>query len=122
MLQPDSANQSAAGAAATTAQQVDACRSDIERIKLAVGSCMATALRIEGHDLAGQTVEVDFADPAWTTLAEQMDAASKAVAAGISVQSAQKLILGWTQDQIDEDARNRRREQGSLLAKAADPT
>jgi hypothetical protein len=110
MLVPDSANQSALGAAATTAQQVDACASDIARISIAIARCMATALTIEGYDLSDQTVQVDFLDPAWTTLAEQMDAASKAVAAGVSIATAQKHILGWTQEQIDEDAANRRRE------------
>lgn len=109
MLMPDGANQSASGAAATTAQQVDACRSDIERIKLAAAAAVVSALRIEGVDFGDETVEIDFLDPAWVTMAEQMDALSKAVPAGISLQSAQRLILGWSQEQIDEDERNRRR-------------
>ena len=121
-LMPDGQNQSAAGANATTAQQVDACRTDIERIKLGVAAAMVAALRIEGVNFGDETVEVDFLDPAWTTLAEQMDAVSKAVAAGMSLPTAQKMFLGWTQDQVDEDARNRRREAESsdvsLLASA----
>lgn len=110
MLQPDAANQSATGAAATTAQQVDACREDIDRIRLAVAAAILTALRIEGVDFGDETVEVDFIDPQWVTLAEQMDAVSKVVAAGVSLPMAQKLYLGWTDDQIAEDERNRRRE------------
>lgn len=109
MLMPDGANQSASGAAATTAQQVDACRSDIERIKLAAAAAVVSALRIEDVDFDDATVEVDFLAPDWVTMAEQMDALSKAVPAGISLQSAQRLILGWSQEQIDEDERNRRR-------------
>lgn len=126
-LMPDGQNQSAAGANATTAQQVDACRTDIERIKLAVAAAMVAALRIEGVDFGDETVEVDFLDPAWTTLAEQMDAVSKATSAGMSLPMAQKMFLGWTQDQIDEDERNRRRAAGGgildrvLAARTAQP-
>jgi len=110
MLQPDSANQSAGGAAATTAQQVDACNSDIDRIKLAAAAAIVTSLRIEGVDLGEDTVEVDFENPAWVTMAEKMDAYSKATAAGMSIKMAQKTYLGWTPDQIEEDDRNRARE------------
>ena len=107
---PDNANQSATGAAATTAQQVDACNSDIDRIKLAAAAAMVTSLRIEGVDLGEDTVEVDFENPAWVTLAEKMDAYSKAIAAGMSAKMAQKTYLGWSQEMIDEDDRNRARE------------
>lgn len=109
MLQPDSANQSATGAQATTQQQVDACDTDIGRIKLATAACVATALEFEGVDLEGQTVEVDFENPAWVTLAEKMDAYSKAVAAGMSAATAQKEFLGWSQEKIDEETRAQRR-------------
>ncbi len=123
MLMPDGANQSAQGATNTTAQQVDACRSDIDRIKLAAAAVILAGLRGEGIDFGDETVEVDFLDPAWVTLAEQMDALSKAVAAGMSLAMAQKMYLGWTQEQIDEDDRNRRRIQAretlSALAGAA---
>ena len=118
MLMPDGANQSATGAAATTAQQVDACRSDIERIRLAASAAMLSALRIEGVDFGDETVDIDFLDPAWTTMAEQMDALSKARAAGVSLQMAQKRFLGWSQEEIDEDERNRARE---LVAAAPTP-
>lgn len=120
MLTPDGQNQSATGAAATTAQQVDACRSDIGRISLAVASALLTALRVEGVDFGDDTVEADFEDPAWVTLAEKMDAYSKAIAAGMSIPMAQKEFLGWSQGQIDEDDRHRRlmqgREQLAVLA------
>jgi len=109
---PDSANQSATGALGTTSQQVDACRTDIDRIKLGAVAAVLEALRVEGIEPGEDTIEIDFDDPAWVTLAEKMDAYSKAVAAGMSVQMAQKVYLGWSQEQIDEDARNRRRERG----------
>ena len=126
MLLPEGANQSATGAAATTAQQVDACESDIDRIKLAAAACVATTLAIEGFDLGDETVEVDFENPAWVTLAEKMDAYSKAIAAGMSVAMAQKMYLGWSQEQIDEDARNRRRDasrsaMADLIGRTAQP-
>lgn len=119
MLQPDSANQSAGGAAATTAQQVDACTTDIDRIKLAVAAAIVTALRIEGVDLGEDTVEVDFENPAWVTLAEKMDAYSKAIASGMSVPMAQKTYLGWSQEQIDEDERNRTRAEARAAVAAS---
>ena len=118
MIQPDNTNQSAAGANATTAQQVDACRNDIDRIKLGAAAAIVRALEIEGIDLAGETVEVEFENPAWVTLAEKMDAYGKAIADGMSVAMAQKEILGWSQEMIDEDARNRRRERNLTAAVA----
>ena len=117
MLQPDNANQSASGAAATTAQQADACDSDIDRIKLGIEARMLDALRLEGFAVE-DTIEADFENPRWVTLAEKMDAYAKAVAAGMSVESAQKDILGWSQEQIDEDRANRTRTQ-ALDAMAA---
>lgn len=107
MLLPDGANQSATGAAATTAQQVDACNNDIDRIRLAVAGCIVAALAIERIDVGDDTVEIDFADPAWVTLAEQMDAYTKAVSSGIAPQVAQREILGWSPDQIAENERLR---------------
>lgn len=116
MLTPDSANQSATGAAATTAQQVDACNADIQRIRLAVAAAVMTALQIEGVDFGEDTVEADFENPAWVTLAEKMDAYSKAIAAGMSPQVAQKLYLGWSPELIEEDDANRRKTQARELA------
>lgn len=110
MLLPDGANQTAEGASNTTAQQVMACRYDIERLQPAVAALMATAIRAEGYELGDVAVEVDFLDPERVTLAEQMDAFTKAVASGVSLVSAQKHILQWSQDQIEEDERNRRRD------------
>ena len=112
MLLPDGANQTAEGVSNTTTQQVMACRYDIERLQPAVSAVMATALRAEGIELGGATIEVDFLDPERVTLAEQMDAFTKAVASGVSLVSAQKHILQWSQDQIEEDDRNRRRTAG----------
>jgi len=108
MLQPDNANQTAAGAAATTAQQADACDSDIDRIKLGIEARVLDSLILEGVEVE-DTIEADFENPRWVTLAEKMDAYSKAIAAGMSVESAQKDILGWSQEQIDEDTANRTR-------------
>lgn len=112
MLLPDGANQTAEGASNSTAQQVMACRYDIERLQPAVSAVMATALLAEGIVLGGATIEVDFLDPERVTLAEQMDAFVKAVASGVSLVSAQKHILQWSPDQIEEDERNRRRTAG----------
>lgn len=122
MLLPDGANQTAEGASNTTAQQVMACRYDIERLQPAVSAVMATALQAEGFDLGDESVEVDFLDPERVTLAEQMDAFGKAVAAGVSLVTAQKSILQWSQDQIEEDERNRRKTAAqSFIAKLPTP-
>lgn len=122
MLQPDNANQSAAGAAATTAQQADACDTDIDRIRLGVEARILDALELQGFDVE-DTIEADFENPRWVTLAEKMDAYSKAIAAGMSEASAQRGILGWSQEQIDEDAANRTRSQAlSVMAALTRPT
>lgn len=122
MLQPDNTNQSATGAAATTAQQADACDSDIDRIKLGVEARVLEALESEGFTVT-DTVEADFENPRWVTLAEKVDAYSKAIAAGMSIAMAQKDILGWSQEQIDEDEVLRRRAQAreQIAALAAQP-
>lgn len=121
MLQPDNANQTAAGAAATTAQQADACDSDIDRIRLGVEARILDALELQGFDVA-DTIEADFENPRWVTLAEKMDAYSKAIAAGMSPESAQRDILGWSQEQIDEDLANRTRSQAmSVMAALTRP-
>ena len=98
---------------------MDACTTDIDRIKLAVAAAIVTALRIEGVDLGEDTVEVDFENPAWVTLAEKMDAYSKAIASGMSVPMAQKTYLGWSQEQIDEDERNRTRAEARAAVAAS---
>ena len=122
MLLPDGANQTAEGASNTTAQQVMACRYDIERLRPAVAAAVATALRAEGLDLGEETVEVDFLDPERVTLAEQMDALTKATASGVSLVTAQKHILGWSPDLIAEDERNRRKTAAQSFVAKLPPT
>lgn len=121
MLQPDNANQSAAGAAATTAQQADACDADIDRIKIGIEARMLDALRLLGFAVE-DTIEADFENPRWVTLAEKMDAYQKAIASGMSIETAQREILGWSQEQIDEDAANRTRTQALSALSALAPT
>jgi hypothetical protein len=121
MLQPDNANQSAAGAAATTAQQADACDADIDRIKIGIEARMLDALRLLGFTVE-DTIEADFENPRWVTLAEKMDAYQKAIASGMSIETAQREILGWSQEQIDEDAANRTRTQALSALSALAPT
>ena len=72
---------------------------------------MVAALRVEGFP-AEDTVEVKFEPTDRITLAEKMDAASKALAGGMSLPVIQRDILGWTEEQIAEDERNRRRTAG----------
>ncbi|MGC3954625.1 MAG: hypothetical protein QM804_10285 [Propionicimonas sp.] len=81
----------------------------IERIRLAVAACILTALRVEGIDPDLDTVEVAFVPPAAVTMAERFDALTKGTASGISLETLQKDVLGWSADQIAEDQRNRTR-------------
>lgn len=122
VLMPDSANQTAEGARNTTQMEIDDCAAMIDRITLAVAACLLTSLRIEGIEPEG-TIEVAFEPPGAVSVAEQFDALSKGIAAGISLATLQKHILGWSADMIAEDDTNRRRmqarEQLAALAGAA---
>ena len=118
VLMPDGQNQSAEGALNAKEQQIMAAQDEIDRFSPAIAACMVDALRAEGVDLAGQTVEIAWQQPALTSMSERYAAAAQAKAAGESWKSIARNILGYTPDQIAQDERDRRQEGAqSLIAK-----
>lgn len=121
IFMPDNTNQSATGATKADDIEVSDCEAMIDRISLAVAACILTALRVEGVEPEG-TIEVSFVPPASVTLAEQFDALTKGVASGMSLESLQQHVLGWSADMIAEDAANRTRTQAmSVMAALTRP-
>lgn len=119
----DSENQSAEGARSGKEGMAAKASKFLRRARPVLNGAMVAALRVEGF-AATDTVEVRFEPTDRVTLAEKMDAASKAIAAGMSLRSIQQDILGWSPDQIEADDRNRRVLQGreQLLALAGQAT
>lgn len=116
---PDGANQTAEGAHNAKDQQIAAAEYEISRYRLAVVGAMVDALRIEGVDLDGQTVDASFANPAHVSLSERYAAAGQAKAAGESWKSIARNILGYTPDQIAQDEMDRAAEQLAAATMAA---
>jgi hypothetical protein len=111
VLLPGGDNQSAAAADGSKEPEVFQARDDIARIKPALAVVMVYALRVEGIDLGDDTLEVLFDDPTFRSITEKYDAAVKAKAAGESWKSIATNILGYSPDQITQDAIDRAAEQ-----------
>lgn len=107
----DGENQSAEGARSGKEGTAAKASKFLRRVRPVLSGAMVAALRVEGFP-AEDTVEVKFEPTDRVTLAEKMDAASKAIAAGMSLPTVQRDILGWSEQQIAEDERNRRRDAG----------
>ena len=123
VLIPDGENQSASASDAAREQQVQAAADEIERISPAVAGIMVDALRIEGVDLGGETVEIAWQNPAYVSVSERYAAAAQAKAAGESWKSIARNILGYSPDQIAQDAADRAEEQlaAATLVAATQP-
>lgn len=113
MLIPESANQSAEGAAAAREGLVFKARDRIARFRPAISVALVYAMELEGLPVEG-TVDTVFEPPAMVTLAERYDAAIKAKSAGESLESIQRNILGYSPEQIQADRVLRAREQIAL--------
>ena len=120
---PDGQNQSAEGAFTAKEGQIFLAEDLIARFQPAVDSIMVRALLIEGVDLGGQTVETHFQKPAHVSLSERYAAAAQAKAAGESWKSIARNILGYSPEQIAQDAADRAEEQlaAATFAFAASP-
>ncbi len=117
----DGENQSAEGARSGKEGTAAKASKFLRRVRPVLSGAMVAALRVEGFP-AEETVEVKFEPTDRVTLAEKMDAASKAIAAGMSLPTVQRDILGWSEQQIAEDERYREAQQSAsdmaLLAAA----
>ena len=115
MLMPDNANTSAEGARTTENGYVFRCRDRANEVRLGVIAIMVTALEMSGVELAADdNLDVSFEAVERVTLAEKYQAALAAKNAGESIKSIQRNVLGYSPDQIAQDALDRA--QDALVA------
>ena len=122
VLVPDSANQSAEGAAFAREGLVFKAKDRIARMKPSVDALLARALRVENADFEGR-VKTLWAPPEHVSLAEKYDAAVKAQAAGVPWRTIMLDILGFTADDVDRMQAERASDQltvQALLTERAD--
>jgi hypothetical protein len=117
----DSENQSAEGARSGKEGLSVKASKFLRRAQPVLAGAMVAALRVEGFE-ASETVEVKFEPTDRVTLAEKMDAASKAIAAGMAVTTVQREILGWSEHQIAQDERAREDEKPAPAPTPIPPT
>ena len=103
---PDSGNQSATGAEYNREGLINKAHDRIKRIKPTMEVVLVKALRLEGFNVDG-TLELGFEPTHMVTVAEKYDAGLKAKAVGLSLESIQRNILGYSQTQIQEDRAGR---------------
>ena len=107
---PDAANQSAAGAEAPQRSLVDKARDRISRVKPALAVCMVKALAVENMPV-NDTLEVLFEPPHAVSMTEKYAAAAQARAAGESLETIQRNILGYSPQQVAADKARRAADQ-----------
>ena len=115
MLMPDTANSSAEGARSTENGYVFRCRDRVNEARLGAIAIMVIALRMAGVTLGeDDNLDVTFESVERVTLAEKYQAALAAKNAGESIKSIQRNVLGYSPDQIAQDAIDRA--QDALVA------
>lgn len=115
VLVPDSANQSAEGAAFAREGLVFKAKDRISRMKPSVDALLARALQVENADFDGR-VKTLWAPPEHVSLAEKYDAAVKAQAAGVPWRTVMLDILGFTADDVDRMQAERASDQLTVQA------
>jgi hypothetical protein len=120
---PDGANQSAEGAHNAKDQQISQAQDAIDRFKPAAAGIMVRALIAEGLDLAGATVDVQFAKPEHVSMSEKYAAAAQAKQAGESIKTIQRKILGYTPEEMAQAEQDLADEQlaAALAVQVAEP-
>lgn len=115
MLMPDNANTSAEGARTTENGYIFRCRDRASEARLGAIAAMLIALRMSGTELAeDDNLDVSFEPVERITMAEKYQAALAAKNAGESIKSIQRNVLGYSPDQIAQDAIDRA--QDALVA------
>jgi hypothetical protein len=113
VLMPDNANQTAEGADAARDAHIFKCGERLAEAKAGIEACLTLALKTEGADLSpdkgsdqteDKRVEVLFKPVDRVTIAEMYAAAQAASAAGESWPSIARNILGYSPEQIAQDA------------------
>lgn len=115
---PEGANQSAEGAAFAKEQQVFQAKDEIVRVTVGIAVALVYALRAEGVDLAGDTLEVLWEPPHLASQSEKYAAAAQATGI-VSRKTIQRDILGMSPDQISQDEADLALEQLQAFALGA---
>ena len=100
---PDGQNQSATGAANVTTPQYLQAKDEQDALGPGLQVLLVYALRAEGIDLAGESVEVLWVEPDRVSMAEKYAAAAQAKGAGLSRRGVMRDILGMSPDQIAQE-------------------
>lgn len=101
MLMPDNANQTAAGATATTEGYLSKCADRCEEAKVGGAAILVEALRAEGIDLQ-ETLELAFEPVERVSLTEKYAAAAQAKAAGVPDKMIWQEVLGWSPEKVSQ--------------------
>ncbi len=110
-LIPDAANQSAEGAKEAKEGLIFKSGERLAVASVGIEAALVKALAVEGTELSDdQTLELLFEPVSMVTLAEKYQAANMAKAAGESWASIARNILGYTPEQIAQDALDRSEE------------
>ena len=118
-LLPGSQNQSATGSASMKEALILKSRNRLDAVDTAVSAIMSRALRVEGVE-TDETIAISWEPPEHVSLSEKYDAASKAKGAGESWKSIARNILGYSPEQIAQDALDRAEEQLSSFTIGGD--
>lgn len=113
MLVPDGANQTAEGAAFQREAIIAKADDRIRRFEAPLALVFVYALRVAGVS-EPETVEILFQPPDRVSMSEKYAAAAQAKAAGESWKSIARNILGYSPEQIKQDALDRAEEQLAL--------
>lgn len=98
---PDGQNQSAEGASSAKEGEIAKATRRISVARPALEGAILDALRVVGAD-PGETIEVQFAPPAYVSYQEKASAASLASGAGMSRRWIARNIWGMSPDEISE--------------------
>lgn len=99
MLMPDSANQTATGATATTDSYLSKCADRCVEARIGGTAVLVEALKAAGTDLE-DTLELTFEPVERVSLSEKYAAAAQAKAAGMPQKSIWRKVLGWSPEDI----------------------
>ena len=120
MLMPDTANSSAEGARSTENGYIFRCRDRATEARLGAIAIMVIAMAMSGQPLEDdENLDVTFEPVERITMAEKYQAALAAKNAGESIKSIQRNVLGYSPDQIAQDAIDRA--QDALVAASMAP-
>lgn len=102
----EGANQTAQGAELQAAGLTSKAEDRINRFRPALNVLMQKALQLEGTtlDARADELEVQFEPPAIVSLSEKYAAAAQARAAGVSIETVQRRILGFSPQEVTQDA------------------